>query len=142
MGARVVIVRDMGVDDPLGRFRRGGLSDLAMGKSHRVGVPISVYRVLNRQGLLGPRTQATPPSSRRPWVHFERANPHELWKTDVSCWYIEGWGYYYLHTILDDHSRYIITSLLYWTYRAADGIRMLDTALAAVPAADREGLQL
>lgn len=104
--------------------------------------PISVYRVLNRQGLLGPRTQATPPSPRRPWVRFERAKPHELWQTDVSYWYIEGWGYYYLHTVLDDHSRYIITSRLYRTYGAADGIRMLNTALAAVPAADREGLQL
>lgn len=104
--------------------------------------PISVYRVLNRHGLLGPRTSATPPQKRRPWVRFERAKPHELWQVDVSYWFIEGWGYYYLHTVLDDHSRYVITSRLYRTYGAADGIRMLDAALATVPAADREGLQL
>ena len=104
--------------------------------------PISVYRVLNRHGLLGPRMSAQPPHKRRPWVRFERAKPHELWQVDVSYWYIEGWGYYYLHTILDDHSRYVICSRFYRTYGAADGIHLLEEALAAVPAADRVGLQL
>ncbi|PSR20341.1 MAG: hypothetical protein C7B45_15410, partial [Sulfobacillus acidophilus] len=104
--------------------------------------PISVYRVLNRHGLLGPRMSAQPPHKRRPWVRFERAKPHELWQVDVSYWYIEGWGYYYLHTILDDHSRYVIRSRFYRTYGAVDGIHLLEEALAAVPAADRVGLQL
>ncbi len=104
--------------------------------------PISVYRVLNRQGLLGPRTSTTPPQKRRPWVRFERAKPHELWQVDVSYWYIHGWGYYYLHTVLDDHSRYVVTSRLYRTYGADDGIRMLQEALGVVPAPAREGLQL
>ncbi len=61
---------------------------------------------------------------------------------DVSYWYIQGWVYYYLHTVLDDHSRYIITSHLYRTYGAADGIRMLEKTLAAVPAAARPNVQL
>ena len=104
--------------------------------------PITVYRVLNRHGLLGPRTTQKPPQKQRPWVRFERATPHELWQVDVSYWYIEGWGYYYLHTVLDDHSRYIITSRLYRTYGAEDGIRMLKEACAAVPAAERTGVQL
>jgi len=103
---------------------------------------ISVYRVLNRHGLLGPRTSQKPPRARRPWIRFERAHPHELWQTDVSYWYIEGWGYYYLHTVLDDHSRYIITSRLERTYGADDGVKMLDAALAAVPTAQRKGLEL
>ena len=60
----------------------------------------------------------------------------------MSYWYIQGWGYYYWHTVLDDDSRYIITSRLYRTYGAADGMRMLETAVAAVPAAEREGLEL
>ena len=103
--------------------------------------PITVYRVLNRHGLLGPRTSQKPPQ-KRTWVRFERTKPHELWQVDVSYWYIEGWGYYYLHTVLDDHSRYIITSRLYRTFGADDGIRMLDEALAAVPAPARTGVQL
>jgi putative transposase len=104
--------------------------------------PITVYRVLNRHGLVGPRTSRKPPQGRRPWVRFERAHPHELWQTDVSYWYIEGWGYYYLHTVLDDHSRYIITSRLYRTYGAEDGVHMLGTALAAVPESQRPNLEL
>lgn len=104
--------------------------------------PSSVYRTLNRHGLLGPRTSKKPPQTKRSWVRFERAKPHELWQVDVSYWYIQGWGYYYLHTVLDDHSRYVITSHLYRTYGAADGIRMLEKTLAAVPAADRPHVQL
>ncbi len=104
--------------------------------------PITVYRVLNRHGLLGPRTTQKSPQKQRPWVRFERAKPHELWQVDVSYWYIEGWGYYYLHTVLDDPSRYIITSRLYRTYGADDGIQTLQEALAAVPAAQRAGVQL
>jgi putative transposase len=104
--------------------------------------PITVYRVLRRHGLLGPRTPLQPPHARRPWVRFERAHPHALWQVDVSYWYLPGWGYYYLHTVLDDHSRYVITSRLYRTYGAADGIRMLQHALAAVPAAQRQGVEL
>ncbi len=104
--------------------------------------PSSVYRTLNRHGLLWPRTSKKPPQTKRSWVRFERAKPHELWQVDVSYWYIQGWGYYYLHTVLDDHSGYVITSYLYRTYGAADGIRMLEKTLAAVPAADRPHVQL
>jgi len=56
--------------------------------------------------------------------------------------YIDGWGYYYLHTVLDDHSRSMITSRLYRTYGAEDGVKMLQAALTAVPASQRESLEL
>lgn len=101
----------------------------------------SVYRILRQHGLLGRPTARTVPH-KRVWIRFEREKPHELWQTDVSYWYIEGWGFYYLHTVLDDHSRFIIVSRLYRTYGADDGIRMLNQALAAVPAAARPGVQL
>ena len=101
----------------------------------------TVYRVLRQHGLLGrPMARHTP--SKRAWVRFERARPHELWQVDVSYWYIEGWGFYYLHTVLDDHSRFVITSQLLRTYGAEDGVRMLQTAVAAVPAAARQNLEI
>ncbi len=101
----------------------------------------TVYRVLRQHGLLGrPIARHTP--SKRAWVRFERSRPNELWQVDVSYWYIEGWGFYYLHTVLDDHSRFVITSQLLRTYGAEDGVRMLQTALAAVPAAERQGLEI
>lgn len=58
-----------------------------------------VYRVLRQHGLLGrPIARHTP--STRAWVRFQRSRPDDLWPVDVSYWYIEGWGFYYLHTVL------------------------------------------
>jgi transposase InsO family protein len=33
---------------------------------------------------------------------------HELWQTDFTYFKVLGWGWYYLSTVLDDYSRYII----------------------------------
>ena len=42
-----------------------------------------------------------------------------------------GWGWFYLSTILDDYSRYIITWKLFTTMKAADVTETLDLALQA-----------
>ena len=34
--------------------------------------------------------------------------PNELWQTDFTYLKVLGWGWFYLSTILDDYSRYII----------------------------------
>jgi len=36
---------------------------------------------------------------------------HELWQTGFTYFRVVGWGWYFLSTIVDDYSRYIIT----WT---------------------------
>ena len=36
---------------------------------------------------------------------------HEMWQTDFTYFRIINWGWYYLSTVLDDFSRYIITGL-------------------------------
>ncbi len=36
---------------------------------------------------------------------------NEMWQTDFTYFKIIGWGWYYLSTILDDYSRYIIADL-------------------------------
>ncbi len=96
------------------------------------------YRVLNRHGLLGPRTSQKPPHTKRPQGRFERATLNKLGQVAVSYSYIQGGGYYYLHIVLDDHSCYVIPSRLYRTYGADDGFRILNTTLAAVPAVQRQ----
>jgi hypothetical protein len=34
---------------------------------------------------------------------------NELWQTDFTYLRVEGWGWYFLSTVLDDYSRYIIS---------------------------------
>ena len=57
--------------------------------------------------------------------------PNELWQTDFTYFKIVGWGWYYLSTILDDFSRYIVAWKLCATMRAEDVTATLDLALAS-----------
>lgn len=54
---------------------------------------------------------------------------HELWQTDFTYFKIIDWGWYYLSTILDDYSRYIIAWLLTGTMSAEDVKNTLDLAV-------------
>jgi putative transposase len=56
---------------------------------------------------------------------------NQLWQTDFTYLKIIGWGWYYLSTILDDYSRYIIAWKLCTTMRAQDVTDTLELALAA-----------
>ena len=57
----------------------------------------------------------------------------QLWQTDFT--YLKvlgwGWGWFYLSTILDDYSRYIISWKLCTNMRAEDVTDTLDLALQA-----------
>lgn len=57
--------------------------------------------------------------------------PNQLWQTDFTYFKIVGWGWYYLSTILDDFSRYIVAWKLCATMRADDVTATLDLALAS-----------
>jgi putative transposase len=57
--------------------------------------------------------------------------PNQLWQTDFTYLKVMGWGWFYLSTILDDHSRFIIAWKLCTTMRAEDVTETLDLALAA-----------
>src|SRR6202045_4513998 len=57
--------------------------------------------------------------------------PNQLWQTDFTYLKVIGWGWYYLSTILDDYSRYIIAWKLCTTMRANDVTDTLELALAA-----------
>jgi putative transposase len=48
------------------------------------------------------------------------AAPNEMWQTDFTYLKIVGWGWYYLSTVLDDFSRYIIAWKLCTTMKAGD----------------------
>jgi putative transposase len=57
--------------------------------------------------------------------------PNQLWQTDFTYLKVIGWGWYYLSTVLDDFSRYIIAWKLCTTMKAEDVTATLELALKA-----------
>src|SRR5450755_4596357 len=89
----------------------------------------SVYRLLRAEGLL------TSPAFIVMKAAERFANPttaiNQLWQTDFTYLKVTGWGWYYLSTVLDDFSRYIVAFKLCTTMAAADVTATLDLALQA-----------
>jgi transposase InsO family protein len=56
---------------------------------------------------------------------------NQLWQTDFTYLKVIGWGWFYLSTILDDFSRYIIAWKLCTTMKAEDVTDTLQRALTA-----------
>jgi len=89
----------------------------------------SVYRLLKAQDLI------TSPA----FVVIKAADefrdkttaPNQLWQTDFTYLKVIGWGWYYLSTILDDFSRYVIAWKLCTSMRAEDVTDTLQLALQA-----------
>ena len=57
--------------------------------------------------------------------------PNQLWQTDFTYLKVIGWGWFYLSTVLDDFSRYIIAWKLCTTMAATDVTATLEIALEA-----------
>ena len=89
----------------------------------------SVYRLLRAEGLL------TSPNFIVMKAADRFANPttaiNQLWQTDFTYLKVTGWGWYYLSTVLDDFSRYIVAWKLCTTMMAEDVTATLDLALQA-----------
>ena len=65
----------------------------------------TVFRILKREGLV--RRIEVPVPADNEYRHKTTA-PHQLWATDASYFRVTGWGYYYMVTVLDDFSRFIL----------------------------------
>jgi len=57
--------------------------------------------------------------------------PNQMWQTDFTYLKVIGWGWFYLSTVLDDFSRYIVGWKLCTNMGADDVSATLDIALAA-----------
>src|SRR5215467_6447082 len=55
--------------------------------------------------------------------------PNQLWQTDFTYLKVIGWGWFYLSTVLDDFSRYIVAWKLCTSMRVEDVTATLDRAL-------------
>ncbi|TGY84672.1 transposase, partial [Marinicauda algicola] len=57
--------------------------------------------------------------------------PNQLWQTDFTYLKVIGWGWFYLSTVLDDFSRYIIAWKLCTGMATSDVQDTLNLALVA-----------
>ena len=87
----------------------------------------SVYRILKEYNLI------TSPK----WILMAAADEfkdktkhvHQQWQTDFTYFKIIGWGWYYLATIMDDYSRYIIHWELCSNMESGDAMRVVEQAI-------------
>jgi len=102
----------------------------------------TVYRILRREGLV--KRQEMQVTAGKEY-HTKTTRPHQMWATDASYFRVVGWGYYYLVTVMDDYSRFILgwklqkdmsaNSLIEVVQEAVDATGMTD-----VPVEDRTRL--
>jgi transposase InsO family protein len=87
----------------------------------------SVYRILKSRGLI------TSPA----WIVMAASDEfkdkptrvHQQWQTDFTYFKIIGWGWYYLSTVMDDYSRYIVTWELCKSMESKDAMHVINQAL-------------
>jgi len=104
--------------------------------------PSTVYRILRREGLV-----------KRPEMRMQAGKeyrqkttaPHQLWSTDASYFRVVGWGYYYLVTVMDDYSRFILAWKLQKDMTSGSLMEVVQEAIDAtgmteVPLEDRTKL--
>jgi transposase InsO family protein len=77
----------------------------------------SVYRILKHRGLItAPSHILISANEFKDKTNFV----HQMWQTDFTYFEIIGWGWYYLSTVIDDFSRYIVHWELCETMKAED----------------------
>ena len=78
----------------------------------------SVYRLLKAHDLITSPAFITMKAADE--FKNKTTAPNQLWQTDFTYLKVTGWGWFYLSTILDDFSRYIIAWKLCTTMKAED----------------------
>lgn len=89
----------------------------------------SVYRLLKSHDLITSPAFIVMNAAKE--FKDKTTQPNQMWQTDFTYFKIIGWGWYYLSTILDDYSRYIIAWKLCTTMKARDVTDTLELALTA-----------
>jgi len=65
----------------------------------------TVYRILKREGLVKPPDMKLPAGKE---YQRKTSGPRQMWATGASYFRMRGWGYYYMVTVMDDYSRFIL----------------------------------
>ena len=88
----------------------------------------TVYRILRKEGLVK-RLEMQFMAGKE--YHTKTTRPHQMWATDASCFKVVGWGYYYLVTVMDDYSRFILAWKLQKDMSANSLIKVIQEAVDA-----------
>ena len=102
----------------------------------------TVYRILREEGLIkSPQMQLKAGKE----YHRKTTGPHQMWATDASYFRVIGWGYYYMVTVMDDYSRFILAHKLQRDMTSDSFIEVVQeavdkTGMTEVPVADRTRL--
>jgi putative transposase len=89
----------------------------------------SVYRLLKEHDLIASPAYIVIKAADE--FKDKTTAPNQLWQTDFTYLKVISWGWFYLSTILDDFSRYIIAWKLCTTMKVGDVTETLDLALQA-----------
>lgn len=87
----------------------------------------SVYRILKEKGLIAmPAFNITSASDS---FKDKTTRVNEMWQTDFTYFKVIGWGWYYLSTVIDDYSRFIVSWDLCPSMSAPDVKQSVDKAM-------------
>jgi transposase InsO family protein len=67
----------------------------------------TIYRILRREGLIKPAEIIGFKAGKE--YHRKTKRPNELWASDCCHLRVIDWGWYYLETVMDDFSRFILS---------------------------------
>ncbi len=89
-----------------------------------------VRRVLHEAGLMEPTRQAGP-ARQRPPRRFERAQPNQMWQSDIFTFLLRRHERLYLTAFMDDHSRFLVSHALAHHQKSALVMEALERGIAA-----------
>lgn len=87
----------------------------------------SVYRILKSRGLITSPAYIVMAAADE--FKYKPKRVHEQWQIDFTYFKIIGWGWYYLATVLDDYSRYIVHWELCKHMESTDAERVVRDAI-------------
>lgn len=86
----------------------------------------TVYRLFKKKGMVREQKIESFPASKE--YHTKPSFVNEQWQTDATYLHVEGWGWLYLISILDDYSRKIISWKVQDSMKADDFIEVIKDA--------------
>jgi transposase InsO family protein len=100
----------------------------------------TIFRILKREGLIKPAEVVGFKAGKE--YHRKTKRPNELWATDCAHLKVYDWGWYYLVTVMDDYSRFILAWELKSDMAAGSLIDVVQkavdfTGMTDVPVEDR-----